>query len=412
MATKLAASALAKTAAFPLTFTKAKVNKSLQKVIHRLIRKKGQYTEVSIVERLDELMDPSNSKWHKHVKNLIKRGITYDRKLRIKYALVKLKDIFIDDDIQRNMDPDHIVKIGNIKNFNVEFMSAIQGTKEEGVWRFHSTNAQHTVVYEAALAYHGLWDGFTGDWKELEVPFLYIETNDRSLARRAFQVLNGKFSKTISAYDEHKIEVLSYRVDGNLDPDNVKAAKIQKICEENGYEPISEEDAENKGNSKAITHVSAMRKYKDKPEHWEFILRSHATYWPNIQLHGMEIDLYGFVYEYFKVKMGVDVYSTKFERTFMNPFHAIIQIGFAAPGTLSAEATATFTKWYATTWDMSEDDSKNKIEAQTSLVLLMKLYRKLGGTHPLPDIVDMYDSQRAGDITKYVKPSIRKNLGL
>lgn len=383
--------------------------RNMPAIIHRLKRKKGQYTEVSIEGRLKELFDPSNTKWHKHLASLQKKKLKFKRSLRIRFAMVKLKDIFIDDDIQRNMDPEHVVKIANIENFRVPFMSAIQGTKEEGKWRFHSTNAQHTVVLEAAYAFHGLWEDYAGDWKELEVPFLYIETNDRSLARQAFRVLNGKFSKPISQYDQHKIEVLSYRVDGNIETENKLSAELQEICEDNGFEPIAEDDEENAGHPKSITHISAMRKYKEKPKHWEFILKTHVRYWPNIKLHGMEIDMYGFMYDYFKVKMKVDVYSKKFEKDFLTPFHAIIQKGFITPEQLSNECANTFKRWYAKTWDISVDEV-DKVDAQASFVLMMKLYRMLGGTHQLPDILDLYDNIKAGDLTTCLSPSVKKDL--
>jgi len=394
---------------FPFVYTKPSVTKLYRQIIHRLKRKKGQFTEVSIQDRLNELFDPSNTKWHKHVAMLLKKQIKYDRSLRIKFAMVKLKDIFIDDDIQRDMDSEHIVKIANVENFRVPFMSAIQGVKEPKKWRFHSTNAQHTVVLEAALAYHGLWDGYTGDWEELEVPFLYIETDDRSLARQAFRVLNGKFSKKIEPYDLHKIEVLSYRVDGNTDTENKQAAELQTICEDNGYEPISDMDLDNAGHPKAITHVSAMRKYKEKPKHWEFILKTHSEYWPNIQLHGMEIDFYGFMYDYFKVKMKVDIYGNRFKTQFLDPLHAIMQQVFQNPQLLASESANTFKRWYAKTWDCSVDEATN-VEAQASFVLLLKVYRNLGGMQELPDIVDLYDNNKAGDLTKHLSAPIKKAL--
>ena len=395
---------------FPLTYRKPTAVKMLRTIVHRLKRKKGQFTEVSIQDRLNELFDPSNVKWHKHIALLLKKGIKYDRNLRIRFAMVKLKDIFIDDDIQRNMDPDHIVKIANVENFRVPFMSAIQGTKEVGKWRFHSTNAQHTVVFEAALAYHGLWDGYDGDWLELDVPFLYIETDDRSMARQAFRILNGKFSKAIGPYDHHKIEVLSYRVDGNMETENKQSAELQRICEDNGFEPISEDDEENAGHPMSITHISAMRKYKEKPLHWEFILKNHAKYWPNIKLHGMEIDFYGFMYEYFKMKMKVDVYSSEFEKEFLNPIHAVIQTLCSTPEQYNTESTNTFKRWYAKTWDVSLDEADKKVDAQAPFVLIMKMYSNLGGTHSLPDIVDLYDNPKAGDLTKYLSAPVKKAL--
>lgn len=398
-----------KTMPFPFTYKKPAAVKMLRKIIHRLKRKKGEYVEVSVEDRLKELFDPKNTKWQKHATLLTTRQQKYLRKYRVKFAYVKLRDIYIDDDIQRQLDADHVVKIGNIENFQVPFMSAIQGIKSSD-GKFHATNAQHTVVYEAALAYYGLWEDYTGDWRDLEVPFLYIETDDRSLARRSFQILNGKNSLPIGPYDWHKLEVLSYRVDGNTDTDNVQSAKLQSVCEENGFEPISDLDDENNGHPKAITHIAAMRKYKDKPEHWEFILKCHAKYWPNYQLHGMEIDFYGFMYEYFKVKMKIDVYSSKFEKDYLNPTHAMIQSLFISPENLSSESANTFKRWYAQTWGVTIDEAKNKVEAQGSFVLIMKMYRIAGGTHTLPDIVDLYDNVKASDLTKHLPANIKKIL--
>ena len=395
---------------FPFSWSKPKQIKSLVKIIHRLKRVTGQYSEASIEDRLKQLFDPANGSWHKHMKALKKKGIKYDRKLRLQFAMVKLRDIFIDDDIQRDLDIKHLVKIANLNRFRVEFMSAIQGIKEVGKWRFHSTNAQHTVVLEAAFAYHGLWDGFDGNWQDLEVPFTYIETDNRAFARQQFDVLNGKNSKPIGPYDHHKIEVLSYRVDGSMETDYQQAAKLQTICEDNGYEPLSGDDDENKGHPKVISHVSAMRSYKEKPDHWEFILKTHSKYWPNMQIHGMEIDLYGFMYEYFKVKMKADVYSKKFEKDFIEPFHAVIQNLFTSPENLSSESANTFKRWYAKTWDVTVDEANTKVEAQASFVLLMKLYRNLGGTQQLPDIVDLYDNVRAGDLTKHLSNPIKQAI--
>lgn len=411
-AKKPQSSKLAKTTynPFPLTFAKPKQIKTLVKIIHRLKRVKGQYSEASIEDRLKQLFDPANGSWHKHIAALKKKGTKYDRKLRLKFAMVKLRDIFIDDDIQRDLDIKHLVKIANMNRFRVEFMSAIQGTKEVGKWRFHSTNAQHTVVLEAALAYNELWDGFDGDWRDLEVPFTYIETNDRSFARQQFDIFNGKNSKPIGPADHHRIEVLSYRVDGNMDTEYKQAHELQQICEDNGYEPLTGPDDENNGHPKAISHVSAMRKYKGKPDNWEFILKTHAKYWPNIQLHGMEIDLYGFMYDYFAIKMKVNVYSKAFEKDFLDPFHAVIQTLFTTPENLSSESANTFKRWYAQTWDVTVDEADSKVDAQASFVLLMKIYRNLGGTHKLPDIVDLYDNQRAGDLTKHLSNPIKSAI--
>ena len=395
---------------FPLVYKKSKPVKTLRNIIHRLQRTKGQYSEVSIEDRLNQLIDPTNKSWHALVKVMKERGIKYSRALRVVFAYVKLRYIFIDDDIQRELNIPHVLKIANLDKFAVPLMAPIQGIKEVGNWRFHSTNSQHTVVLEAALAHGGFWDGFDGDWRDLEVPFLYIETDDRYFARQQFDVFNGKGAKKLSPYDNHRKEVLFYRLDGSMDTEHKQSDELQTICEDNGYEPLSDDNDDNTGHPKVINHVSAMRKYKEKPKHWEFILKTHSEYWPNMQIDGMEIDLYGFMYEYFKVKMKVNVYSKEFIKDFLGPFHAIIQNLFITPKILSSESANTFTRWYATSWDVAVKDAQSKIEAQASFVLLMKIYRILGGTHPLPDIVDLYDNNRAKDLTEHLSNTIKQTI--
>jgi hypothetical protein len=177
-----------------------------------------------------------------------------------------------------------------------------------------------------------------------------------------------------------------------------------KICEDNGFEPIADTDEENMGLPGAITHISAMLDYKNKPTHWEFIVKTHRKYWPNIQLHGMEVDLYGFVYDY--MRRNNDVYSEDFEKQFLIPFHAIIQQLFGMPDNLGVESANTFKRWWAKTWDRTVDEGNNKVEAEASFVLMLKLYRKLGGTIALPDIVDLYDNDKAGDLTDFLPEGV------
>jgi hypothetical protein len=124
----------------------------------------------------------------------------------------------------------------------------------------------------------------------------------------------------------------------------------------------------------------------------------------------MEIDFYGFMYEYFKVKMKVNVYSAQFEKDFLTPVHAMIQSLFTSPENLSSESANTFKRWYARTWGITVDEANNKVEAQGSFVLIMKMYRIAGGTHNLPDIVDLYDNQKAGDLTSHLPPNVKKVL--
>ena len=393
---------------FPFTFTFSKPMKG-RPVEYKLKRKRGEYKSVTIADRVKQLVQPENSYWHKHIAKLKKDGIRYLRKNRIRFAMVKVRDITIDDDIQRDLDTGWCTKIGNPEHFEVEYMSPIQAVKDVGVWKFHSINAQHTVVLETAYAYNQIWDDYEGDPLDLEVPVIYIETNDRSKARKGFRILNGKGQKKIEPYDNHKMMVFSYRIDGDTSVENKDAHVIQKINEDNGFEPISSQDEDNRGASWAITAVTWMMKYYKKPKAWEFILKTHKRYWPNVQLSTMEIDLYGFMYEYFSAQ-GVDVYSDEFNEKFLDSAHAVIQHYWTYPSQYGIESGHTQIRWYAKTWSKSEKDVGDKIEREGSFIMLLKLYRAFGGQYKLPDIVDLFNNDKAGDLLNSCPDYLKKDL--
>ncbi len=391
---------------FPITFTKSTPIPLARTIRHDLKRKKGEYRTSSVA---DLVLGPlsSNTEWQKHIKKLLADGVTYSRDQRIKFKAVKVRDIFVDDDVQRSLSPKHCADIGNPETFKVSYLSAIQCIKIPGKDEYHSFNAQHTVVVEAAYAFNGIWAGYDGDWLDLEVPVTYIETDDRSEARQAFRVFNGHGALKISPYHMHKTDVLIYRVDGNLDLEFKQAHALQEITESLGFEFQSDNpDDPNIGLPGCITHISAAQKYYDRPNHWRFILSTHKKYWPNLQLAGMEIDLYGFMYEY--MSKIADVNSPEFEKEFLEPVHAIIQNLFQTPAVFGVDSSNTFKRWYAKTWDV--DEKKSKVDAQGSFVLLLKMYRKLKGTHKLPDIIDLYDNQKAGDVTAYLPDAAKKVL--
>jgi hypothetical protein len=396
---------------FKYKYKKPKEAKYATQLQHRFKRKQGDYNTITALDLLGEFLNSKTVNVQKHFDDLKKDGKMYSRKLRAKLAEVKVKDIDIDEDVQRKLDHAHVLKIGNPEKFDEPYMSIITGTKDSK-GKYHAGNGQHTLIYETALAYHGLWYDYEGDIGELTVPFAYIETDDRSILRFKWYVDNGMASKKPGPFDHHRIEVLCYRLDGKTDDEYRHSHLIQKICEEEGYEPISEFDEENLSHPRAILAIAEMRKYRktqEKRDAWRFILRTHAKHWPNRQLHIMEITLFGELFQY--MSDIADVYSDEFQQEFMEPFIAIIQTHFSGgPDHLASESTSTFAKWFAKEW--SKDPSTDEIvtDKMASLVLMLKLYRKFGGTHELPDIVDNFNSAKAGDLTDHLPKSIRNEF--
>jgi len=385
-----------------------------QQAIHALKRKKGEYNSATVADRLKQLQNPKNTKWHNTVakwKEDIANGHKSrpSRKLRVKFDYVKVKDIVIDDDIQRDMDPDWVATIGNPAEFEEEFMSTIYCMYDTKTKKYISINAQHTLVLETAFAANDLWDdleNYEGDPMELEVPVTYFPSSSRSKCRKGFQIFNGR-QKPIEPYVKHKMLVLAYRVDDDRkDKEAKKAHVIQTINEEEGFEPVSKDNKAHKKYSWAITCVDEMMKHYDRPERWRFVLRTHKRYWPNLQLDTAEVDLYGFIYDYF-TELKYDVYSDEFNEGFLDPCMAIIWKFFTTPGDFKLDSTGVQKRFYSTKTGLPED--KCDTDNNGSVVYLMKLYKHFGGKHELPLYVNNLDDPQHGDLLKFVDKE-RSNL--
>jgi hypothetical protein len=385
------------------------------KAIHALKRKEGEYNSATVADRLKQLYDPKNSKWHSTLAKWqedVKAGRKKkpDRNLRVRFAYVKVKDIVIDDDIQRDMDPAWVAEIFNPKEFETEFMSAIYCMYDAETGKYISINAQHTLVLETAIADHDLWDNldnWNGDPMELEVPVIFVNATSRNLCRKGFRVYNGSHSKSIEPYINHKMLVLIKRVDGDKsDKEAFKADAIQTINEKEGYEPISRDNKAHKKFSWAITCIDEMVNHYDRPERWRFVLRTHKRYWPNIRLDTAEVDLYGFIYDYF-TELKYDVYSEEFNEQFLDPCMAIIWKFFTTPGDFKLDSAGVQKRFYSAKTGLPEE--KCKTDDNGSVVYLMKLYRHFGGKHELPLYVNNLDDPQHGDLLKFVD-SERTNL--
>lgn len=396
---------MSKNTSFPYTFQF--VPATGEKPLHALKRKKGEFISVSAVDRYKELQNPKNTKYHatmaKWEEDIASgRREMPDRENRVRHAYVKVKDITIDDDIQRDLDPNWVATILNPNEFEVEFMSTIYCMFDPASKKYICINAQHTLNAEISLAERNMWKnnpGWNGDIAELEVPVTYFMSSSRAKCRKGFEVFNGK-NKTIEPYVTHRNLVLAYRVDDDRkDKLAYSAHLIQTINEEEGFEPISRDDKKNKKHSWAITCVAEMKSHYDRPDRWRFVLHTHKRYWPNLQLEIAEVDLYGFMYDYF-TDMGYDVYSEEFNEAFLDPCMALIWTFFTTPHGFASDSSSVQKRFGSEKTGLPED--KVKIDDNGSCVYLMKLYRHFGGTHELPLYVNNLTEARVGDLLDYV----------
>jgi hypothetical protein len=149
---------------------------------------------IPLADRVKELQTYKG--WQKLIAEYQKQGIQIDPKLRPLIKMVKLKFLFIDEDIQRALDSKHCTNIAGIGNFNPMYLQVFYCVKVPGKEEFHSVDAQHTATLIAAMIDAGIFTGET-DWQEVEMPVLYMETNNKAFARKAFALINGKGKKKI-----------------------------------------------------------------------------------------------------------------------------------------------------------------------------------------------------------------------
>jgi hypothetical protein len=191
--------------------------------------KRGTGKTVSLQDRVDTLN--KSAAWKKTIKDWLGQGKKVDRSRLPKVSMEKLGSLWIDEDIQRQLDVKHCANtIANVIKFDPALMQCVQCIKtSEG--KFISIDTQHTASSIAALIDAGMLDGTT-DWKEFEFPFQYIETDNLAFARKAFGILNGKGKKQQSVYQQLRNSVFVIRIDNDTsDSDDVEIERKVSIAE-------------------------------------------------------------------------------------------------------------------------------------------------------------------------------------
>ena len=380
---------------FPLIWTPSTV-KSTRKVNNKLKRKPNEFYTKSVAEKLQEANKPSNQGLHDAVEDYIKKGVTFSLNKLPKHAKVKLKYILIDEDIQRELDPIHVMHI--VQGFDERRVNPIFAVKFPGEKYYHCTDGQHTVVSLAKLAQSGLIDGVDPEeWEDMEVDVQYVETPDRSFAREHFAFINGVGKKRIDEYDHHKQRVLSYRLDHNQAQEYRLAAEKQTICEDENVYPISDEDKENLGIPGTLTHLAAIKPMK--PEVLRFLVRNHNKYWPNEVVDAAEFSFNKHLYN--KAKVPVD--DPQFVE-FLDNLNSIVKEFFTNPAQLLTTVSEAYKSYSKDVFGVSKSLHDTAI-----LNVVLKIYQKLGGTYPVPDIV-LSHCEAGKDLYNYLPSDTLKKI--
>lgn len=321
---------------------------------------------VTLAERVKELQTYKG--WQRLIAEYQKQGIQIDPKLRPLIKMVKLKFLFIDEDIQRALDAKHCTNIAGIGNFNPMYLQVFYCVKLPGKEEYHSVDAQHTATLVAALIDAGMFIGET-DWQEVEMPVLYMETTSKAFARKAFALINGKGKKKISAWYDHRTKVMSVRIDHSTDEDDVEAERKQSICEKYNCYPVDKE-SNFIGKPGTFTHMQAVSL---DDEILEMACKFHDTYFHYDEING---SLWFMIEDLFKAFKAAKI---KITDKFLGELAGILQGYFAGLAGFHEAVHHAHKEWGEHTYGYEVSWQDESIAA-----VLVLLYQRLGGTQRIP----------------------------
>lgn len=288
-----------------------------------------------------------------------------------KLAKVKIRDLFTALAVQRKIDWDHLIKI--VVNWDSRRPATVNVIKIPKTNTYYITDGQHTVMAIAIRAMLGLFpDVDPADFLDVEVNCQVVETDDFSFAREHFLGINGEDKLPILPFDKHKINVFGARLDNSSQEKYVISDRKQSEFENHDLIPVHPESVD-RFKPGAVIDVNLISKLD--VEDIKFIGENHQTYWPQEPLDAMEMLPFQDLRKRL-VKEGADFTSPDFKQ-FMQDLNALVKEvagGYAEFKNLTQQL-------YPAYYQKAFGEKPTGCPRDASLVLLMQLYKKAGGTY-------------------------------
>lgn len=329
---------------------------------------------IALEFRMKELQ--SYKDWQRLVQKYRNEGTILNPALRPLVKMVKLGMLLIDEDIQRALDNKHCKKIATPGVFNPSLLQVVFCVKTPNIEEYHAVDGQHTATVLAALVDAGLFSN-ESNWKDVEIPVLYIETSSKAFARKAFALINGKGKKKISPYYEHRTKVMARRIDDSEDDEDKNAEIKQQICEKYHCYPIDDEGPF-VGKPGTFTHMQALNLPN---EVLELACKFHNQYFHYDQIDGSLWFMINDIYQAFTAAK-IDITDE-----FMRELAGILQGYFAGLYEFHQSVKGAHGRWGEHTYGYEVPWDDDAIAAT-----LVMLYKKLGGTQKIPQpMLDRFD---------------------
>ena len=357
----------------------SKVVTDTERPINEMDKKPGQIDKNSIedlakifigtpeYEKLKELLATADYKLSRKGKPQRYNQMPKMKKIAIKHLLSALA-------FQRKINFEHLIRI--VSTWDSRRPAVINIIKHKSTNALYITDGQHTVLAIAIRAKLGLFpDIKPEDWLDIAVNCQVVETDDFSFAREHFLGINGEDKLAIIPFETHKINVLGKRQDSPTKETQEKyemACRIQTEMERWKLFPVHP-DSPDRFKPGAVVHSNLLSKLEVGDV--KFFGENHFSYWPQEPLDAMEMLPFQDLRKRL-LKEGAD-FDMPEHKQFMRELNAIIKE--AAGGW--AEFKNLTQQVYPLYYKKARDDDAASCPKDASLVLLLQLYRKAGGTY-------------------------------
>ena len=333
----------------------------------------------------------ADKKFKKQIDFYKTNRITFDADQIPKFESHKLRELFTPEEVQRLLDHAHMTNI--ITKFDPRLLSPIYVVRLNGKIELFVFDSMHTLTSIAVLITEGLLsrkNKDTGvrevitDGLDFEYPCWVIDTDDESFPSVAALYRNGEGSKAWGPYDYHRVWVRSHDFYGNPGPNGEYklASDKQKIMVGANAIPLPKGHPD-LGVQGTFGHIEAAAEYKpnDMAE-FEFIMKTNNKYWNGVNDASM-FGFYGNLYQGY-TSLGQATSGKTFDK-FMDELHAIIKTFFTSMAELKSATTASYKDWM-----QKQNKNGGTPPYNCALALVLKMYVKLGGTHPVLSDVNMF----------------------
>lgn len=354
-----------------------------------LAKPKNKLVNKKVNQLTTEIM--ADKKFKKQIEFYKTNKITFDADAIPKFEKHKLKDLLTPEEVQRLLDHAHMTTI--VTKFDPRLLSPIYVVRLNGKVELFVFDSMHTLTSVAVLIQEGLMSRTntkTGkrevitDGLDFEYPCWVIDTDDESFPMVAALYRNGEGSKAWGPYDYHRVYVRSFEFYGNSGPDGsyeLAYTKQKLMVQENSVPlPKGHQDL---GMIGTLGHIEAVSEYKASslPE-LEFIMKTNNKYWKGTNDSSM-FGFYGNLYQGF-TNVNQPTSGKHFD-VFADELHAIVKTFFTSMAELKSATTAAYKDWMT---KQGKNGATPPFNCALSIVL--KMYVRLGGKHPVPSDVNMF----------------------